>query len=340
MKAVIYMQAGGPEVVTVAEVPRPVPTGDWLLVKVHATALNRGDVLQRDGEYQVPAGQSTIPGVEIAGTVEDWGERVTGFRRQERVFGVVEGGGFAEYCLLDQGMALRIPETWSFAEAAAAAESGLTANETLFTLGELKAGQRVLIHAGASSIGTTMIQMAHHTGATVFCTVGSPRKAEAVRALGAAAAIDHRTQDFVREVLRLSGGRGIELVMDFIGGAYLARNLEVLGAGGCLVVVGLLDGLEAPLDLLRVVQQRLQLKGSSLRLRPMEEKREVNRRFREHWMDLPGQEPLRPVIHAEYPLEEVRAAQAEMEANRNIGKIVLRVCPEASLGRMASMSSR
>lgn len=327
MKAVVYTRAGGPEVVALADVPSPAPTGDYLLVRVHATALNRGDVLQRNGEYEVPAGQSTIPGVEIAGTVEGWGEHVTGFHRGERVFGVVEGGGFAELCLLDQGMANRVPEAWGFREAAAAAESGLTANETLFTLGGLKAGQRVLIHAGASSIGTTMIQMAHHAGATVFCTVGSPRKAEAVRALGAAAAIDHRSQDFVPEVLRLTGGRGVELVMDFVGGAYLARNLAVLGHGGCLVVVGLLDGLEAPLDLLRVVERRLQIKGSSLRLRPMEEKREVNRRFRERWLDVPARDAFRPVIHAEYPLEELRAAQEEMEANRNIGKIVLRVRP-------------
>jgi len=328
MKAVVYTRAGGPEVVAFAEVPRPVPTGDLMRVRVHATALNRGDVLQRQGEYEIPAGQSTIPGVEVAGTVDALGERVTGFRLGERVFGVVEGGGFAEYCLLDQGMANRIPEGWGFREAAAAAESGLTSNETLFTLGGLEAGQRVLIHAGASGIGTTMIQMAHHVGATVFATVGSQEKADAVRTLGVSGAIHHRRQDFVQEVLNWSDGRGIELVMDFVGGAYLSRNLEVLRPGGCLVVVGLLEGLEAPINLLRVVEKRLQLKGSSLRLRPMEEKREVNRRYQQRWLDVLGRHMLRPIIHAEYPLAEVKAAQEEMEAHRNIGKLILWVQSE------------
>lgn len=328
MKAVLYEGTGGPEVIALRDVPRPTPSGDALLVRVWATALNRGDVLQRQGEYLIPEGQSSIPGVEIAGTVEGWGERVTGFRKGQRVFGVVEGGGFAEYCLLDRAMANPIPDAWSFREAAAAAESFLTANETLFTLGGLEAGQRVLVHAGASSIGTTMVQMAKHAGAKVFCTVGSPQKVDALLALGADAAIDYKSQDFVREVMRLTEDRGVELLMDFIGGAYLARNLSVLQRGGCLVVVGLLDGLEAPLDLLLVVERRLQLKGSSLRLRPMVEKREVNQRFRDRWMDVLARDELRPVIHAEYPLEELQAAQAEMEANRNIGKIVLRIWSE------------
>lgn len=325
MKAIIYEGSGGPEVVKLREVPRPVPTGDALLVKVHATALNRGDILQRQGEYHVPEGQSAIPGVEIAGTVEAWGENVKGFTRGQRVFGVVEGGGFAGYCLLDQGMANPIPEALDYREAAATAESFLTANETLFTLGQLQPGQTVLIHAGASGIGTTMVQLVRHLGATAYCTVGSRRKVEALRALGADEVIDYKEQDFVREVLRLTHGEGVSLVMDFIGGAYLERNLSVLKHEGCLVVVGLLDGLSAELDLLRVVERRLQLKGSSLRLRPMREKRQVNERFRQRWMEVLARGELRPVIHAEYPLEDVVAAQAEMEANRNIGKIVLTV---------------
>jgi NADPH2:quinone reductase len=323
MRAIVYTGAGGPEVVELQEIPRPVAAGDQLLIKVHASALNRGDLLQRQGEYVVPPGQSTIPGVEIAGTVEEWGERVSGFQRGDRVFGVVEGGGFAEYCLLDRGMANPIPAAWGFREAAATAESWLTANETLFTLGGLAPAQSVLIHAGASSIGTTMIQMARRVGATVYCTVGSPRKAEAVRALGADAAIDYRSTDFVPEVLHRTSGRGVDLVMDFVGGAYLSRNLSALRTGGCLVVVGLLDGLDAQLDLLRVVERRLQIKGSSLRLRPMEEKREVNRRFRERWANILERDEVRPVIHAEYRFDEIHAAQREIEENRNIGKIVL-----------------
>ena len=323
MRAVIYEGSGGPEVVKLREVPRPVPTREALLVKVHATALNRADLLQRHGEYQVPEGQSPIPGVEVAGTVEGWGEDVKGFTRGQRVFGVVEGGGLADYCLLDQGMANPIPEGFSFEEAAATAESCLTANETLFTLGQLQHGQAVLIHAAASSIGTTMVQMARHVGATTYCTVGTRRKMDALRALGADAVFDRREQDFVAEVLRLTHGEGVSLVMDFVGGAFLERNLAVLGHEGCLVLVGLLDGMSAQVDLLRIVQRRLQLKGSSLRLRPMREKRQVNERFRQRWMEVLDRGELRPVIHERYPLEDVGAALADMEANRNIGKLVL-----------------
>ncbi|AKQ67319.1 Quinone oxidoreductase [Myxococcus hansupus] len=323
MRAVVFEGSGGPEVVKLREVPRPVPTREALLVKVQATALNRADLLQRQGEYHVPEGQSAIPGVEVAGTVEAWGEDVKGFTHGQPVFGVVEGGGLAEYCLLDQGMAIPIPSCFDFAEAAATAESCLTANETLFTLGDLKPGQAVLIHAAASSIGTTMVQMARHVGATTYCTVGSHRKAEALRALGADAVFNYREQDFVHEVLQRTRGEGVPLVMDFIGGAYLERNLAVMGHEGCLVLVGLLDGMSAQVDLLRIVQRRLQLKGSSLRLRPMQEKREVNARFRERWTEVLTQGGLRPVIHARYPLEDVGAALAEMEANRNIGKLVL-----------------
>ncbi|GEN10388.1 putative NAD(P)H quinone oxidoreductase, PIG3 family [Myxococcus fulvus] len=323
MRAVVFEGLGGPEVVKLREVPRPVPTREALLVKVHATALNRADLLQRQGEYHVPEGQSAIPGVEVAGTVEAWGEDVKGFTRGQRVFGVVEGGGFADYCLLDQGMALPIPSGFDFTEAAATSESCLTANETLFTLGHLQRGQAVLIHAAASSIGTTMVQMARHVGATTYCTVGTRRKVEAVRALGADAVFDHREQDFVQEVLRLTGGEGVPLVMDFIGGAYLERNLGVLAHEGCLVLVGLLDGMSTQVDLLRIVQRRLQLKGSSLRLRPLKEKREVNARFRQRWMEVLAMGGLRPVIHARHPLEDVNVALGEMEANRNIGKLVL-----------------
>lgn len=323
MRAVIYEGSGGPEVVKLREVSRPVPTREALLVKVHASALNRADLLQRHGEYQVPEGQSPIPGVEVAGTVEGWGEDVKGFTRGQRVYGVVEGGGLADYCLLDQGMANPIPACFSFEEAAATAESCLTANETLFTLGQLQRGQAVLIHAAASSIGTTMVQMARHVGATTYCTVGTRRKVDALRALGADAVFDRREQDFVAEVLRLTHGEGVSLVMDFVGGAFLERNLAVLGHEGCLVLVGLLDGMSAQVDLLRIVQRRLQLKGSSLRLRPMREKRQVNERFRQRWMEVLDRGELRPVIHERYPLEDVGAALADMEANRNIGKLVL-----------------
>lgn len=324
MRAVVFTGAGGPEVVTISDVPVPVPGPGELLVRVHASALNRADLLQRDGEYQVPPGQSAIPGVEVAGTVQEWGDRVGGFDRGDRVFGVVEGGGFAEYCLLDEGMANRVPDAWGFAQAAATAESWLTANETLFELGGLTAGQSVLVHASASGVGTAMVQQAVHAGAVVYGTAGSPPKADAVRALGATEVIDHRTHDFAAELLRLTGGQGVDLVMDFLGGAGLARNLSVLRHGGCVVAAGLLDGTEgAHMNLLDLIERRLQIKGSSLRLRPMAEKREVNARFRRRWLARLLADEIRPVIHAQYRLEEIGEALREMEHNRNIGKIIL-----------------
>jgi putative PIG3 family NAD(P)H quinone oxidoreductase len=325
MRAIVYEGKGGGEVVVRRELPTPACTPDALLVKVHATALNRGDVLQREGEYEIPVGQSTIPGIEIAGTVEAWGENVTGYSKGQRVYGVVEGGGFAEFCLLDQGMANLIPDTVGFEEAAATAESFLTCNETLFELGGLAGGDSVLIHAGASAIGTTAVLMALHAGARPICTVGSPRKADALRTLGAVAAIEYKTQDFVAEVLRLTGGEGVPVLLDFVGGAYLDRNLHALRLGGCLVATGLLDGLSAEIDLLHVIERRLQIKGSSLRLRPMAEKRGVNERFRQRWLGPLARGEIRPVIHAIYSILDVVQAQHVMEANQNIGKIVFTV---------------
>jgi putative PIG3 family NAD(P)H quinone oxidoreductase len=330
MLAVVYTGVGGPDVVDIRPVARPEPEADDLLVRVHASALNRADILQRQGDYAVPAGQSSIPGVEVAGTVVAWGDDVSGYRGGERVFGVVEGGGLAEYCLLDKAMANRIPDTWGYREAAATAESWLTANETLFTLGNLAPGERVLVHASASGIGTTMVQMARMTGASVYATVGSEVKRAAVLALGAQAVIDYRQHDYVVQLRQLTGDRGMDLVMDVLGGREFSRNLSVLRDGGRLVLVGLLDGLAAPLDLLDVVERRLHIMGSSLRLRPMAEKRGVNSRFRDRWIDRLQRDEVRPVIHAEFPLSSIRAAQHEMERRRNIGKIVIRVTDQPS----------
>jgi putative PIG3 family NAD(P)H quinone oxidoreductase len=330
MRAVVYEGSGGVEAIAIREVPQPVPGPGALLVRVHATALNRGDILQRQGEYSIPPGQSSIPGVEVAGEVEGWGAHVTGWRRGQRVYGVVEGGGFADYALLDAGMANPLPEAWTFVQAAAAAESFLTANETLFELGGLAPDSSVLVHAAASSIGATMVQMVRHVGATAYAVVGSEEKRQRVLALGATAAINRKLHDFAVEVRRLRGGAGLSLVMDFIGGTALAANLSLLEPGGCLVAVGLLDGLSGEIDLLRVVEKRLQIKGSSLRLRPLREKREVNRRFRERWQDPLAHGLVAPVVHAVYPLDQLAAAQAEMEANRNVGKIVLALTPSAS----------
>ncbi|PSM31510.1 quinone oxidoreductase [Haliangium sp. UPWRP_2] len=327
MNAVVQSGFGGPEVLRISRIARPTPGPSDLLVRVHAAGLNRADVLQREGEYIVPEGQSPIIGIEIAGVVEAVGAEVNSAIVGQRVFGVVAGGGYAEYCLLDHGMAIPIPTQMGFVEAAAIAEAGLTAHETLFTLGQLGPGQRILIHAAASGIGTMMVQMARASGATIYATTGTHEKASRVQALGADHVINYREEDFARTVQDLTRGEGVHVVEDFIGGAWLERNLEVVREGGVLVIVGLLDGLQAPLDLLKLVERRIQIKGSSLRLRSLEEKRDVTRRFRERWMPEPEHalKGLQPVVHRVYRMEQLAAAHSEMENNRNVGKIILQI---------------
>lgn len=326
-KAVLCDGHGGPEVLRIGEIPRPEPGPGQLLVRVRATALNRADLLQRAGAYAPPPGESAILGVEIAGEVEDWGDGVEGFRRGQGVFGLVGSGGYAGHCLLDAGMAVPVPEGWPWTGAAAVPEVFYTADTTLFDLGELAPGQSVLIHAAASGVGTACIQLAREAGVRrIFCTAGSDEKLARCRELGAPAeviGINRKTQDFAAEVRRVTGGRGVDVVEDFIGIDYLARNLSVLADGGRLVVAGLLSGWEGGIDLLPVVLRRLQIKGSAMRPRSIEEKREITRKFQERWLPLLVAGRLRPVIDSVYPFEQAAAAHARMESNESFGKILL-----------------
>ncbi|HVR97479.1 MAG TPA: NAD(P)H-quinone oxidoreductase [Thermoanaerobaculia bacterium] len=322
-RAVVFDGHGGVEVMRIAEVPRPEPGPGQLLVWVRASALNRADLLQRAGEYDPPPGESQVPGVEIAGEVESWGEGVQGFRRGDRVMGLVGSGGYAEHCLLDAGMAVPVPDAWSWAEAAAVPESFYTADTTLFELGELGPGQTLLLHAAASGVGTACIQLARAVGARVFCTAGSDAKIARCLELGADAGVNYKTHDFVDAVRDWTGGAGVDVVEDFIGIPYLNRNLSVLKDGGRLIQVGLLEGWLGEVDLLPVVLRRLQIKGSAMRPRPIADKRAITRKFRERWLPLFMEGRLRPVIDSVFPFEEVVAAHEHMEANRNFGKIVL-----------------
>lgn len=323
MRAVVFEGRGGPEVLRIATVPRPVPGPDQLLVRVKVAALNRADLLQRAGGYNPPPGESDVPGVEVAGVVEAWGPGVTGFAPGQGVFGLVGSGGYADYCLLDAGMAVPVPAGWSFVEAAAAPEVFYTADTTLFELGELAAGQSALIHAGASGVGTACIQLAREVGARVFCTAGSDEKLERCRELGADVGINYKTTDWAEEVRRQTGGAGVDVVEDCVGAPYLARNLSVLKDGGRLVVIGLLAGWIGEIDLLPVVLRRLQIKGSAMRPRSLADKREITRKFRERWLPLLVAGRLRPVVESVFPVERVAEAHARMEANLNFGKILL-----------------
>jgi putative PIG3 family NAD(P)H quinone oxidoreductase len=325
MKAIVLSGSGGPEVLTLGEAPRPEPKPDDLLVRVRATALNRADTLQRRGLYPPPPGDSELLGLELAGEVAGWGSAVTGFREGQRVFGLVGGGGYAEYALLDQRMAMPVPDGWSWEQAAAVPEVYFTANETVFVLGGLQRGETLLVHAGGSGVGTAAIQMAHHIGATVYFTAGSPDKIERAMALGAAAGINYKTQDFVEEVQRLTGGKGVDVVEDFLGAAYLAKNMAALKTTGRLVIVATMGGTKCEIDLNLLMRKRLAIFGSVLRARPLEEKRLVTRRFLERWMEPLAQGKLKPIVDSTFPLAQARQAHERMESNLNFGKIILTV---------------
>ncbi|WAM30100.1 MULTISPECIES: NAD(P)H-quinone oxidoreductase [Myxococcus] len=324
MRAVTQDRPGGPEVFRLCELPRPAPGPRQLRVRVRASALNRGDILQRSGAYPLPPGvTSPLIGVEVAGEVEACGAEVRDFEAGQRVFGLVDGGGYAEACLMEAGMAIPMPAHWSFVEAAATPEAFFTAHEALLEQGGLRAGQSVLIHAGGSGVGTACIQVARAVGARVFFTVSTEEKRRRCLALGGEAGVLRTEQDFARELSVLTGGAGVDMVADFVGGAALARNLSVLKFGGCLLLLGVLEGMEGALDVRQAILRRLQLRGMSLRPLPLEEKVAVTRRFRERWLPELEAGRVHPIIDSTFPLERVADAHRRMESNASFGKIVL-----------------
>lgn len=324
MFAILQKTTGGPEVLTLGEAPLPTPGPEQLLVRVRATALNRADLLQRRGKYPPPPGESTIIGMEIAGEVSAIGENVHGFSKGQRVFGLVGGGGYAEYCLIDHGCAMTIPEGYSFEEAAAVPEAFLTANEAIFTLGELQSSENILIHAGASGVGTASIQLANQVNANIYTTVSSSEKKAKVLELGATAAINYKQYDFAVEIPKLTQDKGIDVIIDFVGAEYLMRNLQLLNPGGRLICVGLMGGTKAEINLDRILMQRLQIKGLIMRKRSLAEKREITQRFCNQWMTALAERKIHPVIDSIFPLSEVQKAHERMESNANVGKIILK----------------
>ena len=326
MKAIIRTGDGGPEVLQLAEAPSPTPTATQILVDVHATALNRADTIQRRGGYPPPPGESDIIGLEIAGTVSAMGDAVKGgISEGDRVFGLVGGGGYAEQAVIDYRMAMPIPEAWSFEEAAAVPEVFFTANENIFTLGKLSAGETILIHAGGSGVGSAGVQISQHAGATVFVTAGTPEKINRCKALGARDGINYKTTDFVAEIQRLTDGQGVDVVLDFIGAPYFERNLSILKTKGRLLQVGLIGGSATEINLNTVMRNRLQIIGSVMRPQSIDEKIAITQRFVDRWLPELERGVLQPIIDTVFPLAEAAQAHEYMEANRNFGKIILRV---------------
>jgi putative PIG3 family NAD(P)H quinone oxidoreductase len=325
MQAIIFTHPGEPSVLHKTEIARPIPQSEQILIKVHATALNRADTLQRQGKYPPPPGESEILGLEIAGEAVAVGSGVHDIKVGQRLFGLVAGGGYAEYCLLDHAMAIPIPDDWDYIQAAAIPENFFTANETIFELGRLKAGETLLIHAAASGVGTAAIQMACIVGAQVYATAGSALKCEKVLALGATAAVNYKTTDFVPWLMQQTGEQGVDVVEDFVGKAYLMKNLSVLKPGGRLIQVATMSGAMAEIDLRVLMSKRLQLIGSVMRNRSVQDKRAITARFKQRWWPMLCKGAIQPVIDSVYSWDDVSAAHARMEANENIGKIVLKI---------------
>lgn len=304
------------------EVPDVSYGEDEVLVEVRATAVNRADLSQARGNYAPPPGASDILGLEMAGVIRAVGASVSGWQVGDRVCALLPGGGYAELAAVPAGMLLRLPDHWSFAQGAAVPEVWYTAFINLFDEGQLKSGETALIHAGASGVGTAAIQLAIDAGARAIATAGSEEKVAFCRDLGAIA-VNYKEQDFLEEVKRITGGKGVDVILDPVGGSYLPRNIQALRRFGRLVNIGSLSGTRGELDMGQVLGKRLRIVGSTLRGRPIEEKIAITHRFAADVMPKLADGRLRPIIDTSFPATEAQAAHEYVRANRNIGKVIL-----------------
>lgn len=325
MKAIQFDQPGDPTVLYLGEQPDPQPGPGELLVRVAATALNRADLLQRRGQYPVPPGASPILGLEMAGTVMDIGAKVEGFQVGDNVCALLDGGGYAQYVTLPAPMALRLPENLSFTKAAAIPEVFLTAFQALHSLADLQPAETVLLHAGASGVGTAAIQIAQLIGARVLVTA-SPPKHELCCKLGADQAFDYRSPDWAEQVKNATDGKGVDVIIDFVGAPNWNNNIDLLALDGRLVLLGFLGGMKVDrFDLRPLLMKRLQITGSTLRSRSQDYKTRLTQDFRQQYWSAFAEGALHPVVDSIYDWEEVAAAHRYMEANANQGKIVLTI---------------
>ena len=326
MLAVEIAQPGGPEVLRPARRPVPVPGEGEVLVRVAAAGVNRPDVMQRQGLYPPPPGASDIPGLEIAGVVVAVGPGVDSPTVGDRVCALVTGGGYAEYCLAAAPLCLPLPGGLDESQAASLPETMFTVLSNVFERGRLSLGESLLVHGGTSGIGVTAIQIARALNSTVYATAGSPEKCRACETFGAVA-IDYRSEDFVESIQRHTGGRGADVILDMVGGEYLPRNLACLASDGRLVQIAVQGGMKAEINLWTVMAKRLTVTGSTLRARGVAEKAAIAAAVRQRVWPLLESGVVKPVIHAEFPLESAAEAHRMMESGRHIGKLVLRTAP-------------
>jgi putative PIG3 family NAD(P)H quinone oxidoreductase len=323
MKAIVITAPGEPEVLALTDVPDPEFRAGHVLVDVAATALNRADLLQRRGFYPAPEGESEILGLEFAGTVAALGPNTTGPVVGSRVMGLIAGGGYAERVSVHKDMLMPIPEALSFVQAGAIPEAFLTAFEALVNRGRVRAGESVLIHAAAGGVGTAAVQLAKQLGARVLATAGSAEKLAKVKELGADVTINYKTEDFAKVALEVSEQRGVDVILDFVGGAYWPKHAECLAIGGRNVVIGLMGGTSADVNLAQLLRRRYEIIGMVMRTRPLAEKIAITKAFSDRFLPQFQDGTLRPIIDSVLPLAEAAKAHAKMEANQNFGKIVL-----------------
>lgn len=330
MKAIDIRAFGAADVLELVEVASPEVRPDDLLVRVYAAGVNRADLTHRTGGYGRPNfGDSMIIGLEIAGEVIGKGSAVTGFEAGDRIMGVVGGGAYAELARIDYRMAMHIPAQLDYVHAAAIPEVFVTAHEAMMHLARLKAGDSVLIHAAAGGVGSAAVQLAYATGATVYATTDGSKLAR-VEHLGADVAIDYKTQDFADVIAAKTQGRGVDVIIDFIGAPYFARNIASLAKGGRLVQVGILGaGGNVTVALEDILYRHLQIIGTVMKSRTQPEKHDMIKRFREHWLDrFEGAASLEPVVDSTFALSRAADAHRRMESSENVGKIILTMQPE------------
>jgi NADPH2:quinone reductase len=325
MRAIEITQPGGPEVLKPCERPVPTLRPGEVLIRVLAAGVNRPDVFQRLGQYPVPPGASDLPGLEVAGEIVDGDLGDSGFEKGDLVCALVQGGGYAEYCAAPLAQCLPVPKGLTPLQAAALPETFFTVWSNVFQRAALAEGESLLVQGGSSGIGTTAIQLATALGHRVFATAGSRDKCRACEDLGAERAIDYKTEDFAAVVKELTNGKGVDVVLDMVGGDYVAREISCLADDGRIVVIALLGGAKANVDLGQVLRRRLTITGSTLRPRPVAFKAEIARELRERVWPLLEAGRIKPVIYQTFPLEAAAEAHALMESSAHVGKIVLNV---------------
>jgi NADPH2:quinone reductase len=323
MIAIEIREPGGPEVLVPVDRPMPLPAAGEVLIKVAAAGVNRPDVFQRLGRYPPPPGVTDIPGLEVSGTITEVASGAGSFRIGDAVCALVAGGGYAEYCVAPAPQCLPAPRGLELVDTAAIPETFLTVWTNVFERGRLQAGESILIHGGSSGIGTTAIQLARAFGARVFATAGSADKCAACERLGAERCINYRDADFVAAVREQTAGRGVDVVLDMVGGPYFPRNVEVLATEGRLVEIATLQGAKAELNIQTIMQRRLTITGSTLRARPIADKGAIAEAVHRHVWPLLESGAVKPILYATFPLRDASEAHRVMESSAHIGKLVL-----------------